>query len=459
MITQMSVSQAETFDHAQKGGCQRKWWFERPMGLKPEQGIGQSDGDKGHALLAHYGYTGELPAKRAKMGKHVTGVILKGDLPKPGTDLLIEERFSGQSKLDEHGNWIPLDETKTFWLAGLPWDGFIDVAHRRTAIPEVRDYKFSSDIDANAKKPEELIKTIQMPVYVLNLLRRWPDAEWWRLIHHNISRSGVHSFLRETTVHIDDVLERKPAIEAIVAQMGEVAQLTEQDAVPFNRKSCDTWWGCPHQSLCNAFRRNQVNIDPEDAALFNEELDGVTVEAAPVPAAPSPLQVEDTKAAQKAKLLAELAALDAPPAPPAKVRKLTINDQTEPVAPAAAPAVPAAPAPKCGGCGVTLSPANGSKLSSGLWKHIGCPKDAPAPVLPPDAPASNPALASEKPAEPKPEKKPKAATQSATPPPAQTSAAPSVALPPTLAAGIPITLELGPKTIGLIERVLAAISQ
>lgn len=290
VIRQTSVSQVESFDHNQKGGCERRWWFDRVQGLRPDQDDAQSEGDKGHELLAGYLRTGQTPEGRVKMGKAVRGAILKGELPKPTPDMLVEHRFSGQPKLDAEGKWIPLDESKTLVLGGVPWEGFIDLAFRREGeLPEIWDHKFSSDIHLYAKQGKELIKTVQMPVYVLAMQRVWPDAEDWQIVHHNIARTGVDSFVRSAVVHIDEVLERKAHIEGVVERMKLVAPVAAQDDVPFNRKSCHAWRGCPHQSICSAFKEKKVDLSPEELELF-KGVDGAPPPAPPTSvAAPSPV--------------------------------------------------------------------------------------------------------------------------------------------------------------------------
>lgn len=434
-----SVSQIESFDHAQKGGCQRKWWFETVKGLKPEQDTAQGEGEAGHALLAAYLTDGTMPGKRVKMGKAVTGAILKGGLPTPGADLLIETRFDGQPRLDVNGQWLPLMPDRTLWLAGVPLDGFIDVRFRRGEIPDVGDHKFSVDIEAYAKRGVELIKTVQMPVYVLDSLRRWPDAEEWRIWHHYVSRKGVASFIRSAIVHVDDVLERKRHIEATIEEMKIVEVAANQEDVPFNRRSCGAWSGCSMQTHCRAFKENQMQMSPEDLALF-EGLDappaaGVDPKAAAIAAkraelaaleSPPPPTEAEIKAAKLAKMKAELAALEGAPAAAAVTAsgrpRVTIQD----VEPEAAPIPDSAPAPKpvvlgkCPGCKVALTIENMSTLRDGRQIHVGCPTPAVATV-PPDAPKSDPAKASEQPAPteaPKVRKPPKPPA----PPPAEPSA-------------------------------------
>lgn len=422
-VRSLSVSQVESFDHKQKGGCERRWWFERAQHLKPEQTDRQSEGEAGHALLARYLSTGERPAGRVKMGKMATGAILKGELPAPGPDLFVEQRFDGQAKEDVNGNWIPLKPEASISIGGVPFDGMIDLSFRRADVPEIWDHKFSSDIDTHAKRAEDLIKTVQMPVYVLAELRRWPDAKVWKIAHHNVSTKGVHSFVRFARVHVDQVHERIADVALTVARMQAIAPVTDQDHVPFNRRSCSAWTGCPHQSICTAFQRNQMQNSPTEEALF-AELDALA-DPGPAAAAPAVTPPATTPAGSPRKLpigdvgpeideakAAQLAAdLDIPlEEARAKLIAKAKKAAAEAAAKAKAETEAAKPPPTCAPCGAALTPENSSKLPSGLRLHIGCPKNAAAhaqTVTPPDAPASNPALASEQP-KPAAAEKPKA---------------------------------------------------
>jgi hypothetical protein len=371
VIRQLSISQIETFDHTQTGGCERKWWFERPMELRPDQNKDQAEGEAGHALLATYLTTGEIPKGRKLMGKAVTGAIVKGELPKPGADLLVETRFDGQPKHGPNGEWLPLDVAETLHLAGVPLDGFIDLAFRRGDTPEIWDHKFfrparpelSPDPYVWLKKPSELIKTVQLPVYVLSQIPYWPDAKNWRIAHHYVSKVGVDSLIRAATVSTAEVLERKAEIETVIERMKLVSRATDQRDVPHNRKSCDAYKGCPHQSICAAFKEKpKMDLTPEELAMF----DGIPMSdevAAPAPEAPPAPPV-------------------VAPAPPKKPRAGLIHESSEadPVPPTPSP-VTDAETRTCA-CGTPITAENGSRLQSGTWKHIGCKLDAP-PAEPP----------------------------------------------------------------------------
>lgn len=371
MIEQLSVSQVETFDDTQRGGCELRWWFDA-KGLKGDQKKSQVDGEALHAHLARYLKTGEPPKKRTLMSKAAMGAIVKGELPKPGPDLLVEERFDGQDKFGPDGvTWLPLDRANTFWLGGVPFDGFIDLAFRRGDVPEVWDHKTSTDIHANSKPASGLIKTVQMPVYVLSQIPYWPDAKRWRIVHHNVSRTGIDSLIRGATVDIDQVLERKAQIETVIERMKLASDASDQGDVKANTRSCEEWGGCAHQAVCSAFkRRNIVTMTREEEELF-AQFDAELEPAEPTPA-PQP-----------------------PPEEPRKRKMLIVDGNPPPDVPTPTPATPA-PEPEVScACGAKVTSENGSKLQSGEWKHISCPLDAP--------PAEPKARRAKKAPEPKPE--------------------------------------------------------
>ncbi len=379
----------ERFDPKQRGGCERRWYFTNVEGHEEPPTGAKTDGDKGHDLLAGYLKTGEGPEGRVKMGTAVRAVIAKGKLPTPGPDLLVEWRFSGQPKhIEGTDDWIPLDYSKTFWLGGLPWEGFIDLAYRREDAPTVLDHKFSADIHNNAKKKEDLIKTVQMPIYILALdrLPQFAGAPVWKIAHHNVARSGGESFIRGAVVTRDQVLERKADIKAVLERMKVIARATSQNEVPANKKSCDAWNGCPHQSRCHAFKeRTKVELTAEEQALF-ADLDNV--EPAPRPMRqPGDDEEEDT-------ITQSNAALDVINAPVMRQESAKAPDMKADLPPPPTPKPTPTIMPECEACGTDLNPDNASKLRTGAWVHIGCPAksapvsggSAPPPVADPPAP-------------------------------------------------------------------------
>ncbi len=453
-LKQTSVSQVENASHDQEGGCVLKWWFSSVMGLRPDQMFEQEQGVAGHGHLERYLTTGELPPKHKLMSKAATGAILKGDLPKPGPDLYVELRFDGQAHhyadrrcrcghlpdvhagkkhdgecghlpvSDDSGTdpectctsyspaWIPLDVANTLHVAGLPWEGFIDLAHHRGPRPVILDHKFFTPAREDLypgepykflKKKSDLIKTVQLPIYVANMRRYWPDATEFEIGHHQVSKTGVDSRMTTTVVTVDEVNARLVEITKTVETMKAAALETDPLAVPFNKRSCDAWSGCPHQSICPRFKEKARPImTPEEEALIALIPSDPIADTTPnmtaaqlATAAENDAKVAADKAATKRAALmkaqadaaAELAALDAP----------------APVAPPVQPPPPVrvrAPMVDVGPDGQPITPA--------------------AKVLAPDAPPSNPATASEQPKTDAPAatKKKKASAEPPPPPPA-----------------------------------------
>jgi hypothetical protein len=143
--------------------------------------------------------------------------------------------------------------------------------YRRGPVPVILDHKFSSDIHANAKKKDELIQTVQLPIYVQFGLTLWPDATEFEIGHHNVSRKGVDSFLVTTTVTRDQVLERVGQIETVVRDLRAVALAEKAGDVPAKRgPQCEAFAGCPHQAVCSAFKEKiKVSLTAEEMDLFN----------------------------------------------------------------------------------------------------------------------------------------------------------------------------------------------
>jgi hypothetical protein len=263
----LSASQAESYDPEQPGGCPRRWWFERVERRERPDSASAGDGTAGHALFATHLRGQPLP-KRARMLKAVRGALHHLPPQWPGT--LVESRFDGQPSHSADGERLALDTARTLWLGGVPWDGYVDLRWRDGDTVTVWDHKFSSDIDAYAKPAERLIRTVQMPLYALDSARLWPQAERFRLVHLYVSRKGVHSFVREQTVTLAQIVERAVEIRRLVARIQETSRATSQEDVPSNRKACHAYSGCPHQSVCTAFRRKPVEykLTEDEMALF-----------------------------------------------------------------------------------------------------------------------------------------------------------------------------------------------
>lgn len=392
VIQALSASQAEEFDPQQTGGCPRRWYFHRIARVPvPESGRAQEDGDAGHAHFALYYRTGRHP-RRARMSKAVNGALDKGELPAREPGQLIESRFGGQPARDTNGERLPLDATRTLWLGGVPWDGYVDLRFCRTdpfgplaepGVPAaggtitILDHKFSSDIHAYAKS--DLLATVQMPVYALDSLRIWPNTERVELIHHYVSRRGVDSFIRRQVVTVEQVRQRGQEIAGLVQQMQAAAAAPRSEDVPGNRASCHSWSGCPFQSRCSVFKEKpKMNLSSDELEWLNV-VGGGAAEAKPkesprcglcggapdhahgdCPSLTKPaVSGPDADRATELEIPSAAGALD-----PA-------GDDPFAVFEAPKPSVPQEQTPACEECGTELNAENGSQRD-GVWKHIGC---------------------------------------------------------------------------------------
>ncbi len=434
-LTQLSVSEVEKFEQ-----CQRAWWFERANELRPDQSRAQEEGEAGHEHLALYLSTGEKPTGRKLMGKAASGAIVKGDLPKPGhpeNDLLVELRFSGQEKFTEHcrcghgpdehhgklkktddkpasktacthldlgiggeepcecegfnPEWIPLDTTQTLHLGGVPWEGFIDLAFRRGDVPEVWDHKFFSPCNPEIsddpyhwlKKPSDLIKTVQMPVYAKSQMPFWPDAKRWRLVHHCVSKKGVDSLVRSAVVTTEQINARCVEIEATVELMKVAAGATDQKQLTSApRRVCESYGGCPHQSVCSAYQEKPtVQLSPEEAAMFDDLDAPAGAPATPAPAAAAAASEPDPFDGLDIPELDDETPAAAEEKPKPRMKFIDTPAEGEPVPqPVASPSTAPAVNPVVCKCETPITSENGSKLQDGTWKHIGCKLDAPPPA-------------------------------------------------------------------------------
>lgn len=395
ILTALSASQAERFDPEQVGGCPRRWFLQNVERVPvPEPEGSKLDGHAGHALFAMH-YRGEDLPKRHRTLKAVRGALAVGHLPAREPGQLVESRFDGQAARDANGERVQLDTTRTLWIGGVPWDGYIDLRFYRDGMITVLDHKFSSDIHAYAKAAEALIDTVQMPVYALDSLRLWPEAQHVELVHHYVSRKGVDSFLRRQVVSVERVRQRGRQIAALVERMKATAAASSAEDVPGNRKACHTWSGCPFQSRCTEFKEKpkmeldkdelswleglggEVKEKPTPMAVVAEARDVVNAELKEAAAefVKSPVIGPEADAATELEIASAGGALDPDDDPFAVFAPKSSVPQEQP-----------APPPSCPDCSTELNAENGSQRD-GKWIHVGCPaKSAPSAATGPKCP-------------------------------------------------------------------------
>lgn len=241
-LKRLSVSQVQTFDASQDGGCARKWYFEKVLGKKPPETKSQAIGTEVHRQIEHYLKTGEdVLGPIARSGKHF--------IPAPNPELIaVEVPFNGQLK-----------------AAGIPFVGSIDLVNASGAyldeqgelcdlgegVVEVCDWKTSGDVAKWAKPGSALMRTVQMPGYGVFVSQVLPGIEKVRLSHATFQTKGAKAAVKSTVlVPVEKLIERWTTVEGVVREMKDVAHEKEIEKVPMNLSACSAFGGCPHADIC-----------------------------------------------------------------------------------------------------------------------------------------------------------------------------------------------------------------
>lgn len=403
-IRYTSVSQITNFDPSQFGGCNRKWWLDKIGRIKTPQTAAQDTGVQIHEQIETYLTTGD----------DVLGIVARAGmrfLPKPGPGLHVEMAFGDEKIVElfdekrkqedemarngggyfssdwaEHVSWHGVnvaDILPNYLIAAgdVPILGAIDVINdrgewldgegalwRAPNEVEVIDWKTSADIDKYAKTGPELIQTNQMIVYAKYASQRFSRAEQIRISHGYFQTRGTPRAKKVSTLVGLDIVERRWLhIEQRINEMKQIARETEIEKVPANLEACSAYRGCAFAAYCPRSAKSTImaalqaaeNADKKPMGLLDKIKSGQSLTAtAPVAAPakpPTPTPVAD-------------------PIVAAEIERLKAAERGDDRG-------------TCKVDGETLTPENSSRLPSGDVVHIGCKPG----VMPPDAPASNPA--------------------------------------------------------------------
>ena len=250
----LSVSQVQTFDVEQDGGCPRKWHFDKVQGVKAPSTKAQDVGTEVHAQIEHYLKTGEdVLGPVARSGRHF--------IPASGSDLLVEAKFGPRTTL-------------SLEAAGVPFVGFVDLLQARGEyidelgetraeghnVVEALDWKTSSNVERYAKAPSALMRTVQMPGYGELVRQNVEGVERVRLSHVTFQTKGARLAKKSTVlVPVDAIAARWRKVEETVREMIHVARETDVGKVPANAESCKSFGGCPYRAP-NLCPRSQKDI-------------------------------------------------------------------------------------------------------------------------------------------------------------------------------------------------------
>lgn len=229
-FSRWSASQVDTYNT-----CNRKWWFNKILGIETPPHPSAVIGTEVHAQLEAY--------LEEKATADSLGPIARTALPfapKPGT-VYIEQ------SIEELG----------LVAGGLPALGYIDVLDLTGDIPQVLDWKTTSNF-RYAKTEDELLRNVQMSVYARATLAMCdrldvPEPTNVRVTHVAMLTKAPHEARRTSalmprkTIH-----ENWSSIERTVLSMRETATCETPDKVTPTKSACSAYGGCPFLDRCRA---------------------------------------------------------------------------------------------------------------------------------------------------------------------------------------------------------------
>ncbi len=224
-IVRLSVSQLSQFDTREKGGCKRKWAFNKVHKIPWPTGPGQQDGIDGHKRFEDY-YNGQ-PVVFLD-----SDIPALAELPKPGPDVK------------------PEVELTHLTLLRTPFQGAMDLVE---GTSDIYDYKFQSKIRVYSEP------TAQLWGY-LEELRLRNNAGGRLSFHHvYIQKTAPYRAKKVTQTFEPREVERNWATYgSLIKEMQDVAAEKNVDKVEANKSACYAYGPCPYLGICN---RNPLEED------------------------------------------------------------------------------------------------------------------------------------------------------------------------------------------------------
>lgn len=239
VLQRTSASAITTADPNTYGGCFRKFFYDKVLGLKEPETEPQKLGKKCHKEIEdHLIYdTGALSA-----------IVMAGYQFIPDRDPLLEI---------EHN----ITPQHFYEVAGVPVVGMLDIINPtgRYISPmgeyilenlvEVLDWKTTSDI--SYVKAGHLLKTLhQMVLYGEYTSRRY-NADRVRLSHVYFQTKRTKKSEKTTTILTrEDSYKHWPKMERVVRTLIDLAPETDINKVPANTSSCTAFKGCFYSDRC-----------------------------------------------------------------------------------------------------------------------------------------------------------------------------------------------------------------
>lgn len=255
ILQHVSPSQIKTFS-----ACQRKWWYEKVAGLRPEQTPAQREGDAVHKEAERY-YQEGTPVTHPALLKAMK---------------ILPPR--GEGVLSEH----PRDYALGLRVEDVPLIGRIDLLQ----VPNVVwDFKTRKNLTSFLMKPEQLAVDEQLITYGKYCVEQLgaKDVTLQHLYLHKTKADYKPRAVNLCANEIRDNFER--LITPSVAEMKVVATFSAVDSLPtveykrdnFGKSPCESYGGCPFKAKCFGPEKEKGMFDdfPEDKPaklIFDEPL-------------------------------------------------------------------------------------------------------------------------------------------------------------------------------------------
>lgn len=310
-----SASQIKTFR-----ACNRKWWWNKIVGLDTPSTPAMELGTRMHKLLEIYLAGGPAPAATTREGcAALPGLRF---LPPPAMvqKINIERKF----RLTLQG-------------AAAPVDGFIDLVEPDAVdevgawLPMVTDHKSSSNFKY-MKEEEELANDAQALLYLAemrNVLkaegRQLPESMAFRHVYYLTDKKAKPKAAESKVVLTQAQIDNGCAnLVKTINQMHALSTVVDARQVEMNRAECSAYGGCPFQNQC--VRAQAPGASALQAAVSFSKKDKTTMSDQPN------MTLAERIAARKAQQNGGAAA---PAAVAVAATTIATPAQTTPVAPAA----------------------------------------------------------------------------------------------------------------------------
>jgi len=244
-LRQVSASQISKFDASQLGGCNRRWYFDKVLGISEPTTKSLERGTSVHSEIEHY----------LKTGENVLGDIARAGM-----------KFIPSEQIELHQIEVDLQNAM---IADVPLTGRIDLVNdsefwigeygeKQDQVCdslEIVDWKTTSNL-SYAKSGLDLLQTVQMPLYGYHIGKH-PLKKYVRLSHVYFQTRGAAKAKKSTALFsLDEITSRYQAIERVVELMKQAAQLPNVTDLEPNPQSCHAFGReCAYAPQCPRSQR------------------------------------------------------------------------------------------------------------------------------------------------------------------------------------------------------------